>query len=785
MDEEIIKQYLSANKNLTLLDGKKPTINNWTTKKIPKKLLNIHKGNLGWVLGDNDLVIDVDPKNGGDKSYEKLLDNLSIELIPTVKTPSGGFHIYLEIPKKWISNKFKKTLPNYPGIDFLTKGSQCVIPGSSVAKGKYTWADDLFEEFEQEKCPKEIISLITRGNKSSLDDDDDDLDDLEAAIGSFSVWPIDKVKKMLNKLDHNMPNDDWAKVGMALHDWDPDRGLELFEEWSLGGDTYKEGECEARWRSFESGGGVTLGTISYMAREIDIDSSLKIVNDYIKEINNVEDEKTLKFTIIPKIQKEKFDKYDQEKLAKIIQDRIKQISDFRMSISNVRNMIKKPQVVSGTFIDDKEIPEWCKDWVHVNSHDGFVNLNTFHLHKYASFNVRNGKYIPITEAGGKPSASKYVSDHGFTNNVDLMAYLPTSKEIICEMNGSKILNSFNHKTVPLEAEEYTTDGLKAIELVKKHVSLICNGNIQNIEILTSWLAHQVQFPGVKILFAPVIQSIQGVGKSFFAELLRTCLGDQNVGTVAPSQVTSNFNDWATGTVATVLEELRVKGHNRYEAVNALKTLITDRMIQINSKGIAPYMTYNTTNYICFTNDKDAIPMDHNDRRWWVIFVLIESLAELERIVGEAASSYFPKLFTAIRSYGPEIRKWFLEYEITEEFMNMKQAPMTDSKQSMIAAEEINVNGLTETKDLIAKGGKYYNISCVSSSDLFENLLFEYSDLEINNSSKNFILKKLGYMPVPKPVKLDGKARRVWTKKPMSNKNIRISFSKKSSGEDDF
>ena len=158
-----------------------------------------------------------------------------------------------------------------------------------------------------------------------------------------------------------------------------------------------------------------------------------------------------------------------------------------------------------------------------------------------------------------------------------------------------------------------------------------------------------------------------MGKSFFGELLRYCLGDSNVGTVSSSQVISNFNSWATGVCVNVLEELRIKGKNRYQVINSLKPLITDRMIQINEKGVKQYTTYNTTNYICFTNHKDAIPIDKDDRRWWIIFVPINSLDEMSNILNEDVKTYFPKLFDSMRNNHCEIRKWLLEYEISNEF----------------------------------------------------------------------------------------------------------------------
>lgn len=761
----IIEQYLLAGVRLMPLNKKIP-IEGWRTTVFSDEQIYSHKGNIGWQISNKDLIIDIDPRNGGDKSFEKLTKDLKLDLTPTVITPRSGHHIYLKIPDQFRNFNFKKTLKEYPGIDFLTDGCYCLIVSCTTENGTYEWYDDLFGKFEQNEAPRALLDLISYEKQ-----DQSDLGDFEGLIGgNSSSWPEYKVLEMLSKLDASMGNDEWVKVGMALHDWDPIKGLELWENWSKAGDNYEEGETEVRWRSFDINGGVTLGTISYMVKGVIYDETTEKVNKFLEKIKFA-DEKTLEFDIFPKIKKENFSKINIEKLAKATQDRFKEIAGVKIPISNARQLINGIEVVTGNFIEDGEIPEWCKDWVYVNSHAAFAFLGSLKLYKTESFNIKNGKYVPDSGNGSKQSAARFVADKGFIDIVDSMAYLPNCEESICQIEDFKVLNSFNPKTVPETAAEFTEKGLQAIELVKKHVKFICTTD-KHSNIFLQWLAHCVQFPGKQILWSPVIQSIQGVGKSFFGELLRSCLGDRNVGTVSPTQVISDFNGWATGVSVNVLEELRVKGHNRYDAVNSLKPLVTDRMIQINDKGVKQYMTYNTTNYICFTNYKDAIPLDQDDRRWWVIFVPIESLEEMPKYVGESVASYFPKLFGAVRKYGSEIRKWMLEYKLTEEFLNIKQAPMTDYKLGMIATEEASFEGYSEIKELIEKGGEYFNSEVICSADLFETLFFENPELEIMGRNRHAILKKLGYTALPNPVKIDGKARRVWAKKIIDNEKVR-------------
>jgi hypothetical protein len=767
----IIDLYLENEKKLMLLFKNNIAQKNWPNLCYTEHQLKTHKGNIAWCLGNKDLVVDIDPRNNGDISFKKLCKDLNIKLKPYLKTPRGGSHIYLKLPDLHKDLKYKKTLKEYPGIDFLKKGNYCLIATCEKEEGKYELEDNILEEFNQTICPDALLDiLISHKNKSKSEYIDEDLGDFSDLIINDQSWPKQKVIDTISKLDPSMNYDDWVKVGMALHNWNIVEGLEIWEDWSKKGDNYNEGDTEKQWGYFDANGGITLGTISYMSKEVDFDQIEKEINAYIKRIKK-SSEKEIQMDICCELKKKEFSNINKEKIVKAIQDRYKTLSGVRLSVSDIRTMISGVEVVNGEFIVEGETPKWCKDWVYINSHGSFANLENLRLYKSESFNIKNGRHIPKGDGGSKQTAVKYIADNGFIESVDSIAYLPNIEDKIVYLDNCRLLNSFNKKTVPIESSHFSQQGKLVIEMVKRHIKLICYSN-ENCGILTQWLAHQVQHPGKKILWAPVIQSIEGVGKSFFGELLRVALGDRNVGTVSPTQVTSDFNGWATNVCVNVLEEIRIKGKNRYEAVNSLKPLITDRIIQINDKGIKQFMSYNTTNYICFSNFKDCIPLSKNDRRWWVVFAPIDTLDDISLIVGEDISEYFPKLFNLIREYGREIRKWLLEYTISEEFMKIKQAPMTNEKLCMIATEESGLEGLDEISDVIENGGKFFNKDIISSSDLFDKTSIEYPLLDLNNKQKNIILKHLGYSKQPKLVKIGGEPKRIWSKKPYSNEEIR-------------
>lgn len=124
--------------------------------------------NFGVVLTDELLVIDIDPRNfnGTDKPFKRLCDAIGINLKelagPVVKTGGGGFHLYFKLPK---GLKVRELHPEYPGIEFKSKGRQVVGYGCLHPDTGKTY--DLVGGSLQSipMAPESLIKLIARTKK--------------------------------------------------------------------------------------------------------------------------------------------------------------------------------------------------------------------------------------------------------------------------------------------------------------------------------------------------------------------------------------------------------------------------------------------------------------------------------------------------------------------------------------------------------------------------------------------------------------------------------------------
>ena len=110
------------------------------------------KANIGWAIPEGMLVVDVDPRNGGE--VPALLPNTR-----DVYTPGGGMHLYYGVPEDL---SFWGHWPGRPGVDIKAGGKGYVLLPPSKLAGYvevYTWA--LSEDAEVE-LPQDILNILIR-----------------------------------------------------------------------------------------------------------------------------------------------------------------------------------------------------------------------------------------------------------------------------------------------------------------------------------------------------------------------------------------------------------------------------------------------------------------------------------------------------------------------------------------------------------------------------------------------------------------------------------------------
>ena len=272
--------------------GKSPLFGDWpnTPKDLKGTIKLAEKGhNVGYRLGGNDFIIDVDPRNfkPGEDSLAKLCEFLGVddlaEICPTVITGSGGYHYYMTKPEDFFTKEMHE---NFPGIEFKVKGRQVVAAGSKHPNGNFYVWDDFCPEFgEQPKVPGRLLKLLKREAPAN-----------QAQAGMLSPEQLEKLLEQIPVEDFST-NDTWFPILCAAHHGTNGTGIEEFLEWSCA-DLEFEDDAEmirARWDSL---GGKDLNytvntlfkTVLSYGGDTSIVSAQSDFNDFESEEEDEDDE---------------------------------------------------------------------------------------------------------------------------------------------------------------------------------------------------------------------------------------------------------------------------------------------------------------------------------------------------------------------------------------------------------------------------------------------------------------------------------------------------------------
>lgn len=183
-------------------------------------------GSYGEALTAHDLVLDADPRNyppGRDVLGEILAKWPDILPTRTVRTPSGGIHVYTT---KDPSIDLRKIQPAYPGVDFLSKGHYAVGPGSQTIAGVYKLEIDA----ERRQAPQSFIASLERAATASVNGSTVSLDNREPFLAMVKIADppvkgsrgITSYKLAAKGYDLALPLEE---VYAILRDWWNPRGL--------------------------------------------------------------------------------------------------------------------------------------------------------------------------------------------------------------------------------------------------------------------------------------------------------------------------------------------------------------------------------------------------------------------------------------------------------------------------------------------------------------------------------------------------------------------------------
>jgi hypothetical protein len=154
-----------------------------------------------------------------------------------------------------------------------------------------------------------------------------------------------------------------------------------------------------------------------------------------------------------------------------------------------------------------------------------------------------------------------------------------------------------------------------LELVRQ---VIAAGDGVVAEYLFDWMALKVQRPGEKMETSIALRGGQGLGKSVFAENFGSLFGPYFVAVSELKQLTGNFNAHLQHALLVFGDEMAAS--NNPHLVGRMKTMVTQRHIRIEPKGVDSFEARNHFALILASNNPHIVTTDADDRRYLVLDV---------------------------------------------------------------------------------------------------------------------------------------------------------------------
>lgn len=549
----------------------------------------------------------------------------------TVKTPSGGYHIYFKHDVRVESYKI------YNKNNDIQSNGHCVIfIGSEYPKGSY----ELINDVEITFAPEFIIEAITKSNICSSITKDIELSESDGITHDTQSIRSDDIHDIINNAEeHNKKSriiellkllnrdrcvnyDEWLKIGIIIKNELGDDGFDLFNEFSKQDpDAYNSfdkttrlsGETLLRhkWNGFKKDGTLLIGSLVHRAKQ---DSPT-----FFEE---------------QKERKKKDNESFKDFVNKCFKEQVNEFEKTHCKIVNngmyIRHINNKIDVLSKTKMSDS----YCHIPSSLSEKTRFIN----DWFKY-------------------PDIRRY----------DTMDIYPDKHN--CPSNCFNLWTDFYCDTI----NEYT-EKLKERDLILNHIKILCDNDEEVYSYVIGWIANMLQYPYRKSTMI-TFYAQQGAGKGCLLKLLSNIIGeDKYYSTACPDRdIWGNFNGLMLGKSLINLDEMEKK--LALEADGKIKNMITETVIPINDKGISQIKVKSYHRFIITTNNLETIKISKDDRR----NVLIQSSSEL---IGN--ESYFNHMWKIIED--PNVIKtmavYFKSLTVPEIYLNAKR-PMTELKRDLI------------------------------------------------------------------------------------------------------
>lgn len=575
--------------------GKAPLDLNWTVRpyNTPAVVARAIKENrnTGVRLKADQLVVDIDPRNGGTEGWKSLCDEIGLNPydFPTVVTGSGGEHCYMSKPE---GVPIMDTLKDFPGVEFKSKGRQVVAAGSihPDTLKHYRWKNDTPPLSKLPKVPPHLLNLIKRPQRDSA----------VTGGGQATQLQIAQALSHLNPEDFR-DYDTWMRLGMACHHASNGDARSEYTEWSCLDPNYADDaeRIGRHWDSFHADrkDGISFQTLNHYLREAGAPNaqitSGTASDDFDDEPMEEDDAESMDFEG-PEPEDfegdtsstdEEDDGVKDEEGGSLTEESLAALAEFNERYCAVMEGAKfKIAFLQSDPVMNRDV------WVLAARQD----FETLHS---------NRKIERDTKGMGKNAAKTMTLGKAWIE----WPMRRTAKSLLFDPSGQEHIGHLNtwrgFDTVATKHGEWS----RLNELI---FEVLADGHDSIHQYILNWLRYLIQHPEEPPEVALVFKGAQGTGKGTLGKIVAELIGRHAIAIASPELITGRFNSHLQDVIFLFADEA-IKPYDK-QAESRLKAFITEPRLTFEGKGRDAVAGRNCLHIMMASNEDWVIPADSRD-----------------------------------------------------------------------------------------------------------------------------------------------------------------------------
>jgi hypothetical protein len=324
-----------------------------------------------------------------------------------------------------------------------------------------------------------------------------------------------------------------------------------------------------------------------------------------------------------------------------------------------------------------EKADWWSKWAYVQDDESFFSLEDRRLISRATFNAIYRHISCVSIHGAKPrrvEASICYDENRQVNGAHSLTGITyaAGSSMLVSREGLVYGNRWrDQRPTPVAGDANPW---------LRHVARMIPDAAERAHFLSA-LAHKVQYPGIKINHAILLGGNHGSGKDTLMAPFFWAIGGatkSNCSLVKNDELTSQWGYALECEVMEIAELRQSQAQDRRAIENTLKPLIAapPELLPVNRKGLHPYLALNRIFVVAFTNERGAISLPSEDRRWFVLW------SDADRL-SEADAGALWNWYTRQDGFGA-VAHYLMTYDVSA-WCPTAPPPMTEAKMILIDA----------------------------------------------------------------------------------------------------